>query len=336
LVKNNSRPFIFSFRLTFFSTTTWKPWYQSVTLTNHKLHPAQGFGGQLLALILIGFAAGICLVGTNNYLDYTFDIDLLSSLLTDEPSTSLPNPGYIFTLMDCKFFINSIFGLVGGARPLGSSHLVQWLENAEQLTDVSVGLTQMWAVLALTTLCDADIFGGALHTDFINSSPGLQVMLLVMSFIFTLCQFFLIIISTSLVFIGELVVANGLATANVVDTRTEVSEWLIAMWTILALINLVASTIDTTPGLGYSSHSLSTYAFPDIQVVLVLISALGVGSTTFYRLVMTTDVLHLDLSLLPSNRSCFTTPGSGLMFLGRRMFAVYGLATADVNSSPTP
>ena len=51
--------FNFSFRLTFSDTLTRKAWYQSVTLSNNWQSPfAQGLFRKLLALNLIGFAAG--------------------------------------------------------------------------------------------------------------------------------------------------------------------------------------------------------------------------------------------------------------------------------------
>ena len=51
---------------------------------------------------------------------------------------------------------------------------------------------------------------------------------------------------------------------------------------------------------------------------MLVIALEGIGFTAFYRLVMPTDVFHLELdllsSLLPSDpRCCFTPPGSIFM-----------------------
>ena len=95
--------FNFSFRLTFADTTTRNNWYQSVTLTNRKsFHSAFGYLGKLLALNLIGFAAGMCWAGTNNQLDHIFSL------------------GFNVNLSVCKFFLI----LLGGAPPLDNLQLV--------------------------------------------------------------------------------------------------------------------------------------------------------------------------------------------------------------------
>ena len=119
------------------------------------------------------------------------------------------------------------------------------------------------------------------------------------------------------------------------------------MWSILVLTTLcTAGILDTISGFDCSPYSLSTCAFPGVQVVLVQVIALGVGCTTFC-LAMPTEVLHLDLVLLASPRLTYlSNPGSiftlmdrqflliitttGLLFLDGILLSAYGLATADV------
>ena len=59
-----------------------------------------------------------------------------------------------------------------------------------------------------------------------------------------------------------------------------------------------------------------------MQVVLVMMG-LGVGLIAFCRLVITVDVLHLDLVLLPSDqRCCFTPPGFSFIFMFCQFFLI--------------
>ena len=182
LVKNNSRPFNFSFRLTFSGTATRKPWYQSVTLTNHKLvHPALGFLGQLLAFNLIGFTAGVCWAGTNNQLDQS---NLGLGLLTSDCQSFL-----IITTV-----LLFLVGLVASSR----------LATADMNTDRTEVSGYSILILVLTNLCAASILAcismlsmaadvldqrnlvlellpSFLHSLSTCAFPGVQVMLLVMS-----------------------------------------------------------------------------------------------------------------------------------------------------------
>ena len=91
-------------------------------------------------------------------------------------------------------------------------------------------------------------------------------------------------------FIGGPITAYGLATADVVNTRTEVSEWF-AMWSILALTNLctadIVSVFGETLYTGFRLLSLGL-------LLILLFMALGFGSIAFCRLVLT-EVLHLAL-----------------------------------------
>ena len=146
--------------------------------------------------------------------------------LPSDPISCFTTPGSIFIFTGCQFFLNySIFGLVGGALPLASLHLVQLIENADSFTVVSAGLTQ---ILVFMTLCAAGIVTG-----------------------------------------------------------------------------------------------FDSSAFPNMQVI-----AVGVGLTAFC-LVMPTDVLHLDLVLLPSDqRCCFTPPGSIFMLTDCKFF-LDGLVAAN-------
>ena len=128
-----------------------------MTLTNRKsFHSAFGYLGKLLALNLIGFAAGMCWAGTNNQLDHIFSL------------------GFNVNLSVCKFFLI----LLGGAPPLDNLQLVQWGDNAGSFTDVS-GCSIL--ILVLTTLCAASIaLGFVCSPHSLDSSyrfPGMQVVL---------------------------------------------------------------------------------------------------------------------------------------------------------------
>ena len=94
------------------------------------------------------------------------------------------------------------------------------------------------------------------------------------------------------------------------------------MWSILVLTTLcTAGILDTISGFDCSPYSLSTCAFPGVQVVLVQVIALGVGCTTFC-LAMPTEVLHLDLVLLASPRLTYWTSGSIFIFTGCQFFLI--------------
>ena len=178
LDQNDFLAFNFSFRLTFANTTTRKVWYRSVTLINHNpLHSAFDHLGKLLALHLFSFASA-CLLGTNNQLDHIFGLDLLSGF----PSICrycFKTPISSFTLPVCEsiLIITTVFLFLG--EMLTRLHLVQLVENADRLTDVS-GWFAMSAILALTNLYAAGIalgFGCSLHRLSTCSVPGMQVVL---------------------------------------------------------------------------------------------------------------------------------------------------------------
>jgi hypothetical protein len=336
-----------------------------VTLTNHKLlHSAQGFLGQLLAFNLISFAAGVCWAGTNNQLDHTFGLNLLSILLTDEPSIY----SITFILTVCKFFLI----LLGGAQPLGSLHLVQWLDYADSFTVVSMGLMLMIVIVVLMNLCAACIagidpeFGGSVYSLDSWSFPSMLVVLMVFmglgvgfrafyrlvtttemsyldlvllpsnqrccftppgfSFIFTDSDFFLIIITIGLLFLcGMLTSVHPVQWVEENADRTEVSGWLIALWSILVLTTLCTTGIALE--FGGSVYSLDSWSFPSMLVVLMVFMGLGVGFRAFFCLVMPTEVLlHLDLGWVPS--SWLTSLMGGIV-------AVYRLATADMYTERT-
>ena len=102
-------------------------------------------------------------------------------------------------------------------------------------------------------------------------------------------------------------------TADVIDTdRTEVSRYLIV---IVVVTNLCTAGIGLE--FGGSILSINSYSFPGIQVVLVLVIALGIGMTAYVL-----DQLNLGLDLLPSDRSCFMTPGSIFIFMDCQFFLV--------------
>ena len=99
------------------------------------------------------------------------------------------------------------------------------------------------------------------------------------------------------------------------DKLTEVSEWF-TKCAVLILTTLCTAGIDS--GFSDSLCRLTTCSVPGMQVVLVVISALGVGLIAFC-LVMTDevllhDVVHLDLVWLPRSQiAWFTTPGSSII-----------------------
>ena len=75
---------------------------------------------------------------------------------------------------------------------------------------------------------------------------------------------------------------------------------------IIALTNLcTAGIIYTAPGFGGAIYTGFYHSLPGMQVVLVLVVAFGVGLT---------EVLHLDLVLLPSSRIT-SLPTSGSIFI---------------------
>ncbi len=115
------------------------------------------------------------------------------------------------------------------------------------------------------------------------------------SFILTDSEFCLII-TTVLLFIGELVAADGIATADVATDRTEVSGVLIQMFVIVVLKNLCFAGI--APGFGGAIYIGFHHSFPSLQVMLVFMG-LGVGSRAFFRMM---ELLHLDLGWLPSSQ----------------------------------
>ena len=78
----------------------------------------------------------------------------LSSLHLSDPTACFNS--LVSSLLDCKFFLNSIFGLVGGALQ-DMLHLVQWVDNSDSLTVVSMGLMLMIAIAVLMNLCAAGI-----------------------------------------------------------------------------------------------------------------------------------------------------------------------------------
>ena len=99
------------------------------------------------------------------------------------------------------------------------------------------------------------------------------------------CQFFLILLGGALPLDVHLV--QWIETS---DKLTEVSEWLIAMSVILALMILCdAGIVCIAPGFCDSSHRLST-CLSGMQVMLVLITAFGVGFIAFVRVM---ELLHL-------------------------------------------
>jgi hypothetical protein len=99
-------------------------------------------------------------------------------------------------------------------------------------------------------------------------------------------------------FLGGLVAVYVLATAAVVNTNfTDGSGWF-AMWSILMLTTLCATgIIDTVSGFGGSSYRLDSCSVPGMQVTL-LVMAFGVRFIAFCLVVMTNEVLHLDLGWL--------------------------------------
>ena len=135
----------------------------------------------------------------------------------------------------------------------------------------------------------------------LNLLPSDQTTTQLFRFIFTDCKFFLILLGGALPF-------------------TKISGWLIAIWAVLTFTTLsAAGIVGIDPGFGGSIHRL-TYCFPGLQVVLVI--AFGVGSRAFYRLVMVL-LLYLDLVLFLSKQvSCFTTPGSSIVFTDCQSFLI--------------
>jgi hypothetical protein len=189
------------------------------------------------------------------------------------------------------------------------------------------------------------------------------------------CQSFLI-----LNLLGGLAATYGLVT-SAVELKSDalnVGDWPIAR---MVLRNLcVAGIAGIAPGFDSSIRSINLSTFPGMQVVLVfgigliafylvmtkvlgslgsfprrlsysfpslllVLIALGVGSRAFYRLVMVL-LLHLDLGLFLNKQiSCFTTPGSSIVFTDYQFFlmlillgglvAAYRLAAADVATDRT-
>ena len=132
LIINEFLGFIFSFRLTFPYTTTRKSWYRSEIVI--------GEFRRWTFFKMAGLAFPISTI---------FIFLLLSSLHLSDPTACFNFS--ISSLLDCQFFLNySIFGLVGGALTFDSVHLDQW--GNTELADVSVRLTQMFAIVVLKNL----------------------------------------------------------------------------------------------------------------------------------------------------------------------------------------
>jgi hypothetical protein len=120
---------------------------------------ATGFGILYIALILMIIFLGMQVV-------------VFMGLLSSDQISCFTTSGSSFIFTGCQFFLNySIFGLVGGALPLASLHLVQLIENADSFTVVSAGLTQ---ILVFMTLCAAGIVTGFDSSAF----PNMQVIAL--------------------------------------------------------------------------------------------------------------------------------------------------------------
>jgi hypothetical protein len=156
------------------------------------------------------------------------------------------------------------------------------------------------------------------------------------SCIFIECEF-LQIIMNGLLFLGGLVAAYELVISAVELNSYALTDVNGCSIMIMVLMNLCAANIVSTTGFGDSSHSLSTYLFPSMQVVLVFMG-LDVGSRAFSRLVVTKVLDSLGLSSL--RITSLSTPGSVfnlkdcqsflmLTLLGGT-FAAYGLVTTDV------